>query len=145
MFAQSLKFSFYSFLCQLQLFFCQFCCFYCFFLHNFAREISSLCGQAFDCGVSFDTLRAKIAPKSVPRVHHDYFFSFNQWNHLFVVLLSLQMLFLKLPNGSFKQPRPQRGQERHKSVYLTIKDNSFACFSCSSFPRGEMTCFAVMW
>ena len=30
---------------------------------------------------SFGRLRQKIAPKSVPHVQHDYFYSFNQSNH----------------------------------------------------------------
>ena len=44
---------------------------------------------------SFGRLRQKIAPKSVPSVQHDFFPSFNQSNHWFVVLsLSLSSSFL---------------------------------------------------
>ena len=48
---------------------------------------------------SFGRLRQNIAPKSVPHVQHDYFFSFNQSNHWFVASsLTLQSSNLKLPN-----------------------------------------------
>ena len=45
---------------------------------------------------SFGRLRQKIAPKCVPHVQHDYFSSFNQWNHWFVAL-SLTSSNLKFP------------------------------------------------
>ena len=47
---------------------------------------------------SFGRLRQNIAPKSVLHVQHDYFSSFNQSNHWFVVLsLTLPSSDLKLP------------------------------------------------
>ena len=49
--------------------------------------------------LSFGRLRQNIAPKSVPHVRHDYFSSFSQSNHWFVVLLlTLPSSNLKLPN-----------------------------------------------
>ena len=48
-------------------------------------------------------LRQNIAPKSVLHVQHDYFSSFNQSNHWFVVLsLLLPSLFLKQKKTSVK-------------------------------------------
>ena len=47
---------------------------------------------------SFGRLRQNIAPKSVPHVQHDYFFSFNQSNH------SLVALSLTLPSSNLKLP-----------------------------------------
>ena len=55
----------------------------------------------------FGGLRQKIAPKSVLHVQHDYFFSFIQSNHRFV-MLPLLSSFLKLPQGVIYQSR-QRG------------------------------------
>ena len=52
----------------------------------------------------FGRLRQKIAPKSVPHVQHDYFASFSQSNHSFVVL-SLPSSFLKRPIRELKQGR----------------------------------------
>ena len=47
--------------------------------------------------LSFSRLRQNIGPKSVPHVQHNYFSSFNQANHRFVVLLlMLQSSNLKL-------------------------------------------------
>ena len=45
---------------------------------------------------SFGRLRQKIAPKSVPHVQHENFFSFNQSNHWFVALS------LTLPSSNLK-------------------------------------------
>ena len=51
----------------------------------------------------FGRLRQRIAPKSVARVQHDYFSSFNKANHWFVALSwSLPSSFLKLPIREFK-------------------------------------------
>ena len=47
---------------------------------------------------SFGRLCQNIAPKSMPHVQHDYFSSFNQSNHWFVVLL------LTLPSSNLKLP-----------------------------------------
>ena len=47
---------------------------------------------------SFGRLSQNIAPKSVPHLQHDYFFSFNQSNHLFVAL------WLTLPSSNLKLP-----------------------------------------
>jgi len=44
----------------------------------------------------FDILRQSIAPKSVPQVKHDYFSTFNQSNHWFVVFS------LPLPSSNLK-------------------------------------------
>ena len=58
----------------------------------------SCCRQKLKCWnfrLSCGRLRQEIAPKSVPHVQHDYFSSFNQWNHWFV-MLSLPSSFLKL-------------------------------------------------
>ena len=50
---------------------------------------------------SFVRLRQNIAPKNAPHVQHDYFSSFNQWNHWLEVLSStLPSSDLKLPNIS---------------------------------------------
>ena len=53
---------------------------------------------------SFGRLRHNIAAKSVPHVQHDYFSSFNQSNHWFVVFsLTLPSSNLKLPINKDRQ------------------------------------------
>ena len=63
--------------------------------------VSSCCHQNLkyeNFTSSFGRLRQNIAPKSVPHVQHDYFSSFNQWNHWFVALsLTLPSSDLRLP------------------------------------------------
>ena len=46
--------------------------------------------------LSFGKIRQSIAPKSVPQVKHDYFSTFNQSNHWFVVFS------LPLPSSNLK-------------------------------------------
>ena len=117
---------------------------------------------------SFGRLRQKIAPKGVPLVQHDYFSSFNQSNHWFVVLtLPLQSSFLKLPiilrtqrlsvmirySDSFASAHQQRqgvlqylefqsGCSGFKSRYdhwLVVLSLVYSCFL-----QAEVLCFAVI-
>ena len=81
-------------------------------------------------------LRQKIAPKSVPHVQHDYFSSFNQWNHWFVMLsLSLPSSFLKL--SSYNVITIQRAPWNNCYAKVNKSRNVFLCLleliSCCYF------------
>ena len=72
---------------------------------------------------SFGRLRQNIAPKSVLRVQHDYFSSFNQLNYWFVALsLTLPSSNLKLPFEKWLQKR----EVTFSDDALTVEDVIFA-------------------
>ena len=65
--------------------------------------------------------RAKIAPKSVPRVSHGYFSLFNQSNHRFVVLsLPFPSSFVKVPDDAVTKEKEKRTRD---------------CMSCQAIPE----------
>ena len=90
---------------------------------------SSCCGHNLkyeNFTSSFGRLRQTIVPQSVPHVQHDYFSSFNQWNHWFVVTLPSSNLRLPIT-----QARRQRQREPHKFAYLTSEWKKHFCTLCT--------------
>ena len=84
---------------------------------------------------SFGRLRQNIAPKSVPHVQHDYFYSFNQSNHLFVAYsLTLPSSNLKLPGA---RSRPEGtvfpNTDRPRPARVLCNQYSVLNFHCSHF------------
>ena len=85
--------------------------------------------------LSFGRLRQRNVLKCVPHGQHDYFSSFNQWDHCVLAsLLPSSLLKLLTTNSNFARVA------RAISIF-----EHFSAFS--SFPRcwREMTCFVVMW
>ena len=79
---------------------------------------------------SFGRLRQNIAPKSVPHVQHDYFSSFNQWNHWFVTLsltlpLTLPSSNLKFPNVVTVAPFPKDHSQPCRMLITAIAVEGF--------------------